>query len=133
MVKHARHFDRVLVQVTSVLSNDPCIFDTAERGKKYGTHGCALAAVVSCLSEEDEKGKTKDRKVQGGWGKVHGRKAGDAEAKGEEREDKGKARGGDVAFSLKCEFCTYTNVDVARRDCHMCGTARTAKKMKTGF
>ena len=106
---------------------------TRRRGNKCANHGCALVAVVSCLSEEDKKGKTREGKVPGGRGKARGRKAGDAEAKGEEREDEGKARGGDVAFSWKCEFCTYTNVDVARRDCRMCGTARMAKKMKTEF
>ena len=85
--------------------------------------GCALAAVVSCLSEEDEKGKTKEGKAQGGRGKAHGRKARDAEGKGEERKEEGKACGNDGMFSWKCAFCTYTNVDVARRDCRMCGTA----------
>ena len=105
---------------------------TQRRGKKYRDHGCALAAVISCLSEEDKEGKTKEGKAQGGWGKARGRKAGDAEAKGEERKEEGKARGIDN-FSWKCEFCTYTNVDVVRRDCRMCGMARTAKKMKTGF
>ena len=135
MIKHARRYDGALVQVTRVLSDDPRACDTAERKKKYANHGCALAAVVSCLSEEDEKGKTRGGKAPGGWGgnKARGRKAGDAEAKGEERADAGKVRCGDVPFSWKCEFCTYTNVDVSRCDCRMCGTARTAKKTKTGF
>ena len=137
MIKHARRFDGALVQVTRVLSDDPCICDTAERKKKYGNHGCALAAVVSCLTEEYKYGKTKEGMAQGGRGKARGRSAGDEEGKGEERKEErkeeGKARGGDIAFSWKCEFCTYTNVDVARRDCRMCGTAWTAKTMKTGF
>ena len=133
MVKHVRRFDGALIQVTRVLTDNPRICDSAERKKKYGNHGCALATVVSCLTEEDEDGKTKEGKAQGGWGKAHGRNAGDEEGKGEKRKEEGKAHGGDVAFSWKCEFCTYTNVDVARRDCRMCGTARTAKKMKTGF
>ena len=133
MVKHARRFDGALVQVTRVFSDDPRICSTAERKKKYGNHGCALGAVVSCLSEGDKKGKTKEGKVAGGQGKARGRKAGDAEDKqGEERKEEGKVCGVN-AFSWKCEFCAYTNVDVARRDCRMCGTARTAKKTKTGF
>ena len=69
MIKHAGRFDGALVQVTRVLSDDPCICDTEEREKKYGNHGCALTAVVSCLSEEDEMGKGKGvgRAGEGAW------------------------------------------------------------------
>ena len=132
MVKHARRFDGALVQVTRVLSDNPHLSNKAER-KKYSNHGCALAAVVSSLSEKEDKGKTKEGKVAGGQGKARGRKAGEGEDKqGEERKEEGKACGVNT-FSWKCEFCTYTNVDIVRRDCRMCGMARTAKKMKTGF
>jgi len=135
MIKHARRYDGALVQVTRVMSEDPRLCDTAERKKKYGNHGCALAAVVSCLSEEDEKGKTGQGTAQGGKGKAGkaGRKAQGEEGKGEGKGEEGKAHGDIGALSWKCIFCTYTNVDVARRDCRMCGTARTAKKLKTGF
>ena len=66
-------------------------------------------------------------------GKAHGRKAGDAEGKREERKEESTVRGVDGAFLWKCEFCTYTNVDVARRDCRMCGMARMAKEDEAGF
>ena len=72
---------------------------TRRRVKKNGNHSCALAPVISCLSEEDEKGKTKEGKAQGGRGKAHGRKAWDAEGKGEERKEEGKAGGVNGAFS----------------------------------
>ena len=114
MVKHARRFDGALVQVTRVLSDDPRVCDAAERKKKYSNHGCALAAVGSCLSEEVEKGKAKGGKVQGGGGSAGERKA-------PER-----------AISWRCVSCAYVNVDVARVDCRMCRAPRTEKKMETG-
>ena len=82
--------------------------------KKYANHGCALAAVISCLSEEVEKGKAKGGKVQGLGGSAGERKA-------PER-----------AISWRCESCAYVNVDVARVDCRMCRAPRTEKKMETG-
>ena len=133
MVKHARRFDGTLVQVTKMYSDDARHSDTAERKKKYGNHGCALAVIVSRLAEEDLKGKAKDRKVQGGGGTAQERKARDEEGKVQERkvlEEEGKA---DDAISWKCAFCSYTNVDVTCRNCPMCRTKRTAKKMKTGL
>ena len=85
------------------------------------------------MAEEDLKGKAKDRKVQGGGGNAQERKARDEEGKAQERkvlDEEGKA---DDAILWKCAICSYTNVDVTRRDCRMCRTKRTAKKMKTGL
>jgi hypothetical protein len=52
MLKHAWHFNGALMQVTKVISVDPCICYLAEQQMHYHNHGCALATIVLIVNEE---------------------------------------------------------------------------------
>ena len=97
ITKHACRFDWALVQVTRVLSDDPCICDTAERKKNMVIMVAPLPpSFLACRRRMKRGRQRRERRRTGG-----GRRMGGRHGMRRARERRGWRRGRHVAMTAR--------------------------------